>query len=133
MVLLTITPAIVEALHKLESVRAVPQPTNDQGEFANDIEASESNTAKENVQSSTTKVYGGTVGEVETAEPKLCNPKIGNPVSHGQIMDIARDMKKENLLPQSLEILVKGAKVYAAPPPPKAEPVSISENQICDF
>lgn len=57
-------------------------------------------------------------------EPPLKNPKIGNPISHGQIIDLSRKLRKHNLSPLTLELLLRGSRVYVSPPVPKAEPVS---------
>ncbi|KAJ8063924.1 hypothetical protein OCU04_007774 [Sclerotinia nivalis] len=57
-------------------------------------------------------------------EPLLANPKIGNPISHGQIIDLWRDIKKKNISPLTLELLLRGSRVYVPPPVPKAEPTS---------
>ncbi|CAD6443104.1 a3ed1b55-7719-480b-8297-f2176f8e3d39 [Sclerotinia trifoliorum] len=57
-------------------------------------------------------------------EPLLANPKIGNPISHGQIIDLWRDIKKQNISSLTLELLLRGSRVYVPPPVPKAEPTS---------
>lgn len=57
-------------------------------------------------------------------EPPLADPKIGNPISHSQIIDLWGDLKKHNLSPLTLEFLLRGSRVYVPPPTPKAEPVS---------
>ncbi|KAI1249401.1 hypothetical protein MGN70_009014 [Eutypa lata] len=56
-------------------------------------------------------------------EPSLQNPIIGNPISHSQIIDIWKKLKKqENNNGSSLEGLLTGAMVYIPPLPPKPEP-----------
>ncbi|KAF7876665.1 hypothetical protein EAF04_001750 [Stromatinia cepivora] len=57
-------------------------------------------------------------------EPLLANPKIGNPISHGQVIDLWRDIRKQNLSPLALELLLRGSRVYVPPPVLKAEPTS---------
>jgi TMEM199 family protein len=52
------------------------------------------------------------------------NARVGNPISHGQVIDITRDLKSHRIQPKSIEALLRGSRVYVAPPPPKAEPVS---------
>lgn len=60
-------------------------------------------------------------------EPSLQNPIIGNPISHSQIIDIWKKLKKqENNNGSSLEGLLTGAMVYIPPLPPKPEPVRLS-------
>jgi TMEM199 family protein len=56
-------------------------------------------------------------------EPSLNDPKVGNPISHGQAIDLSRQLKTRGILPCSLDVLLRGAKVYVPPSPPKTEPV----------
>lgn len=66
-------------------------------------------------------------------EPSLAQPIIGDPVSHAQLIDIARFLKGrepafddgEGLAHESirLDALLKGSNVYKPPPEPKPEPV----------
>lgn len=63
-------------------------------------------------------------GKAESTEPSLENPKAGNPISHGQVIDLSRQLKALGLSPCTLETLLKGARVYIPPPPAKKEPVS---------
>ena len=70
----------------------------------------------------------------ETSEPSLKQPAIGNPISHGQIIEISRTLKKikigstngnlENTLSYHLDDLLRGSKIYVKPQKPKAEPAS---------
>lgn len=60
----------------------------------------------------------------QSSEPPLSNPKVGNPISHGQVVDIARDMKARRIQPSGLETLLKGSRVYVPAPLPKLEPTS---------
>ncbi|RAL62062.1 hypothetical protein DID88_002549 [Monilinia fructigena] len=57
-------------------------------------------------------------------EPLLANPRIGNPISHSQIIDLWRDLKKQDPSLFTLELLLRGSRVYVPPPKPKAEPTS---------
>ncbi|KAA8566192.1 hypothetical protein EYC84_008793 [Monilinia fructicola] len=57
-------------------------------------------------------------------EPLLANPMIGNPISHNQIIDLWRDLKKQDRSSFNLELLLRGSRVYVPPPKPKAEPTS---------
>ncbi|KAK7754385.1 hypothetical protein SLS62_003678 [Diatrype stigma] len=56
------------------------------------------------------------------SEPPLRNAAIGNPISHGQILDIWRQLKGGEGTDVTLEKLLRGATVYIPPPPPKPEP-----------
>ncbi|KAG4432856.1 hypothetical protein IFR05_011656 [Cadophora sp. M221] len=58
------------------------------------------------------------------SEPALSNPRIGNPISHGQVVDLSQKMKARKFQPCRLEDLLKGARIYIPPPVPKPEPTS---------
>ncbi|KAF2115237.1 endoplasmic reticulum-based factor for assembly of V-ATPase-domain-containing protein [Lophiotrema nucula] len=71
----------------------------------------------------------------QSSEPSLSDPKEGNPISHSQLIDIAKLLKthkaalqppeNENERPSyTLASLLKGARVYIPPPAPKPEPSS---------
>src|SRR5512142_756024 len=92
MVLLTITPSILEAL---ELCGDNAPTTNDQA----------------------------------PAEPSLDEPKVGNPISHGQILDLWKRQRAERDDAVSLEELLKGSRVFVAPAPPKPKPVSASRTE----
>ncbi|KAJ4019232.1 hypothetical protein NW766_002938 [Fusarium irregulare] len=55
-------------------------------------------------------------------EPSLDDPKIGEPISHGQIVDLWKRSKAQDNTNYTLEQLLRGASVYIPPPPPKPEP-----------
>ncbi|KAF5574607.1 vacuolar er assembly vma12 [Fusarium pseudocircinatum] len=57
-----------------------------------------------------------------TQEPTLDDPKFGNPISHGQIVDLWKQLKVQGNSNFTLEQLLRGASVYIPPPPPKPEP-----------
>ncbi len=59
-------------------------------------------------------------------EPTLDNPAVGQPISHGQIIDLWRKLNEAGEKEYTLENLLRGAKVYVPPPPPKPEPVSMT-------
>lgn len=65
-----------------------------------------------------------------STEPSLKTPKVGNPVSHGQVIDLWKQLKASKLSPCSLDLLLRGARVYIPPPPPKPEPVSIARQPL---
>ncbi|KAH8668748.1 endoplasmic reticulum-based factor for assembly of V-ATPase-domain-containing protein [Xylariales sp. PMI_506] len=96
MVLLTMTASIVEALTILQ---------NDNESAA----ASASQTA--NTESSDS-----------SKQPSLEDPAVGNPILHGQVIDLWKAMKAQERHDYSLESLLRGASVYIPPPPPKPEP-----------
>ncbi|KAF5646681.1 vacuolar er assembly vma12 [Fusarium tjaetaba] len=57
-----------------------------------------------------------------TQEPTLDDPKLGNPISHGQVVDLWKQLKAQGNSNFTLEQLLRGASVYIPPPPPKPEP-----------
>jgi len=61
-------------------------------------------------------------------EPSLSEPAIDKPITHGQIMDISRQLKSRRHSSYHLDILLRGSRVYVPPPPPKPEPVSLTHN-----
>lgn len=93
MVLLTMTASLVEAIETLET-KTLAKLQN------------EENTNPES-----------------DSEPHLRNAATGNPISHGQILDIWQQLKGREGTDFTLEKLLQGATVYIRPPPPKPEPV----------
>lgn len=71
-----------------------------------------------------------TTNNQNSTEPSLENPKVGNPVSHRQVIDLWKQLKASKISPCSLDIFLRGARVYIPPPPPKPEPVSIVRQQF---
>lgn len=102
MVRLTMTPSIVEGLRKLAEAR-------DQIEFENAITTSE-NADRPNSN--------------EDTEPSLEHPEIGKPISHHQILKLRSRLKEGGHPGFTMEVLLRGSKVYTPPPAPKPEPVS---------
>jgi len=61
--------------------------------------------------------------EVRTAqEPSLSEPAIDKPISHGQVIDISRQLKSMGHSAYHLDNLLRGSRVHIPPPPPKPEP-----------
>ncbi|KAK8875032.1 endoplasmic reticulum-based factor for assembly of V-ATPase-domain-containing protein [Apiospora arundinis] len=100
MVLLTMTSSIVEAIQTLQDSEGTQATRNSKPE-----EASEEAT-KTDVSS----------------EPSLAEAAIGKPITHGQIIDLWKQLKTQYQSKCSLEGLLRGATVYVPPPPPKPEP-----------
>lgn len=103
MVLLTMTNAIVKALEDL-------------GIQSGSVESGE-NVVREEVQ--------GTAREL-----LLSGAAIGKPISHGQVIDISRQLKSRGHSLYHLDILLRGSRVYVPPPPPKPEPVSLTHKGL---
>ncbi|KAG9598940.1 hypothetical protein KCU77_g4019, partial [Aureobasidium melanogenum] len=60
------------------------------------------------------------------SDPSLSEPTVGAPVSHAQLIQVARSLR-ESCLPNKndfrLDALLKGANIYVPPPKPKPQPV----------
>ncbi|KAE9369235.1 hypothetical protein N431DRAFT_413049 [Stipitochalara longipes BDJ] len=122
MVLLTMTASIVEALENLERAERNP---GDVAAQRRTTDGDEDEDAQEGIENSTENDHDPSAkAPMQPAEPSMLNPKVGNPISHGQVVDISRDLKARRIQPDSLEALLKGSRVYVSPPPPRVEPNS---------
>jgi hypothetical protein len=108
MVLLTMTTTIVAGLERAQQLR----------QKKGTAKASNASQEASDTEGSDEKAATGT----ET--PTLESPEPGKPISHGQVLDLWRDLKASGEAELSLEQLLRGSHVYVAPPPPKPEPVS---------
>lgn len=118
MVLLTMTPVIVEGLRNVETSPmitgavsegihkdvALAPGSNETGAIENEIQNSEK---------------GKEIQTAHMPEPSLQDPKPGNPISHLQIVALSRQLKSINAIPYHLDALLRGSHVYIPPPPPK--------------
>ena len=68
-------------------------------------------------------------------EPSLDQPVEGNPISHGQLIEISRMLKRirgeaegreaqDHNIICHMDDLLRGSRIYVKPPKPKVEPVS---------
>ncbi|KAG9560590.1 hypothetical protein KCU71_g3973, partial [Aureobasidium melanogenum] len=61
------------------------------------------------------------------SDPSLSEPTVGAPVSHAQLIQVARFLR-ESCLPNKndfrLDALLKGANIYVPPPKPKPQPTA---------
>jgi TMEM199 family protein len=72
-------------------------------------------------------------GYQSTDEPSLESPAAGNPISHGQLIEISRHLKSlgprntkdGKVLPITLDELLRGCAIYTEPKPEKKAKVSI--------
>lgn len=55
-------------------------------------------------------------------DPSLDDATVGNPISHGQIVDLWSALRDVENGFYSLEKLLQGSRVFVPPPPPKPEP-----------
>jgi hypothetical protein len=63
-----------------------------------------------------------------SSEPSLSEPTVGAPVSHAQLIQVARSLRESQLPNENdfrLDTLLKGANIYVPPPKPKPQPVCI--------
>jgi len=70
----------------------------------------------------------GSIRCIVEGEPSLAEPEVGQPITHGQLIDIVRALQRHHDATQSpksysisLEEVLKGSKIYVPPPKPKAE------------
>lgn len=137
MVLLTMTDAMVEALQMIggyanaNHVSKIPKNRQE-----NVVKDSSAGKAVQLEEKPVKAIYGSNtalndVGDsrkmVESeyhSEPSILQPKVGNPISHNQIMDLWKRLNNKQSGSYTLEELLKGSKVYLPPAPPKPEPVS---------
>ncbi|KAI3318996.1 endoplasmic reticulum-based factor for assembly of V-ATPase-domain-containing protein [Xylariaceae sp. AK1471] len=59
---------------------------------------------------------------IELKEPCLKDLAVGNPISHGQIIDTWTILKAKGHAEFKLEKMLRGATIYVPPPPPKPKP-----------
>lgn len=57
--------------------------------------------------------------------PTSESSQMGEPISHGQIIELWKGLRDKGETKYPLEDLLRGSKVYVPPPPPKPEPVSL--------
>ena len=115
MVLLTMNAAIVEALDQIQGL---------QHEEAAQLPPALTRAANPENSQHQGDPKDAEAGKKTNEEPSLFDPKIGNPISHSQIIDLSRQLKEQGLPFCSLELLLRGSRVYIPPSPPKPEPVS---------
>ncbi|KAI1822231.1 endoplasmic reticulum-based factor for assembly of V-ATPase-domain-containing protein [Xylaria intraflava] len=96
MVLLTMTPSVVEALLLLRD--------------SSDPHDSSSDTTQSR--------------HTGPEEPFTKDPALGDPISHGQVIDTWNALKAKGYAGFTLEDMLRGARVYVPPPPPKPEPTA---------
>lgn len=139
MVYLTMSSTIVEALKKIQGLERLTDEKGrlhskeqgvsvigeDERSSTNEEETEEARGYSNDGEKQDDSI-GVVAGKTEPSkEPSLLNPKLGNPISHEQIIDLSRQLKAQGLSPRSLDILLRGARVYFPPLPPKPEPVSL--------
>lgn len=80
-----------------------------------------------------TALFESSNGDNKSDEPSLADPSVGNPISHGQVIDLAKQLKSEGDGNFSLETLLRGSTVYIPPPPPKPQQVlTTSASSVVD-
>ncbi|KAH8819753.1 endoplasmic reticulum-based factor for assembly of V-ATPase-domain-containing protein [Xylogone sp. PMI_703] len=127
MVLLTITPLMVEALGKLQTIKTPQDDTHNETEKptkeAVELESSEDRNNEEPAAESCEKEHNFKHTS-HANEPSLSNPKIGNPISHSQVINLWKELAAQvnSSSTYALEALLHGSNIYIPPPPPKPEP-----------
>lgn len=137
MVLLTMTPVMVEALEKLKILEKVGSTKEVQataeGRLKHDNEGLDGLTTNGEGAVDAGQQEKELLGETAEAKmagdrqnarnPTLSNPRAGNPLSHGQVIDLWKELKAHEISPHSLENLLRGARVYTPPFKAKSEKV----------
>jgi len=133
-VLLTMTALMVEALEKIQSREGETSLGFDRSDNrSTQGEDHAQNTKETGIENETTAAeklqdvqspLADEDGERLPIQPTLKSPKIGNPISHGQVVDLSKQMKERGMKPSRLEILLKGSRIYVQPPPPNPQPTS---------
>ncbi|ELR05864.1 hypothetical protein VC83_09232 [Pseudogymnoascus destructans] len=131
MVLLTMTPVIVEGLRNVETSTmttgavasqgihedaALAPGSNEAGAIKTDIQDSRRGEETQTAQIPQSEIISQ---QNPSSEPSLQDPKPGNPISHLQIVALSRQLKSINAIPCHLDALLRGSHVYIPPPPPK--------------
>ncbi|KAI5196217.1 hypothetical protein E4T39_07906 [Aureobasidium subglaciale] len=65
--------------------------------------------------------------DVSSSDPSLSEPTVGSPVSHAQLIELARFLRESDIPNKHdyrLDALLKGANIYVAPPKPKPQPTA---------
>lgn len=134
MVFLTITPTILAALEDSRNL-------NLDGDLSHGLkQTSQSTSVNQDEKQAAAKADKGypytdenntpNKGSVDRkgagryTEPSLEHPKLGDPISHGQVIDLWKVLKAPQDQPRSLDSLLRGSRVYNPLPKPKQEPVS---------
>lgn len=131
MVLLTMTKSMVEALEKIQSLDNERIPDTQRSDvLQGSIDIQERGAGE--AQISETPPADKSQRN-KAVEPILKDPKVGNPISHGQVVDLSKQMKDQGMEPCRLETLLKGSRIYIPPPPPKPEPVSQLRTRQIEF
>lgn len=132
MVLLTMTAAMVEALLKIQALETADSGIEQRIPSATAKKQLEDDVAQENASQNgdpASELKPQQAEKIESistpGEPSLRSPQVGNPISHGQAIALSHKLKAQNITPNTLDGLLRGARVYIAPPPPKPEPVSL--------
>jgi hypothetical protein len=63
---------------------------------------------------------------VKYEELSLKDPEIGQPITHGQIIEIWKESMRRGHAEFTLEDMLRGATIYVPPRPPKPEPVRLT-------
>lgn len=138
MVFLTITPTILDAIEEIQRLdqnttqdvlriqalvdeASIAENNKSHGEAIEEMSGSyDGHKDTEDVQIS----HGDGGSGCGSNEPSLSSPKLGNPISHGQVIELWNDLKTRSPHPRTLDSLLRGSRVYNPPPKPKPSQVS---------
>ena len=142
MVLYTLTTAMVEALENLQSIKQFANSTTSWSSDTLDKEklgqSEQQQRGRDDPNTKDVDHAPNTEREInleeplarqhvtDGLEPSLSSPFPGNPISHGQILNLWMATKTQNVSSTTLDALMRGSRVYIAPPKPKQEPARLS-------
>ncbi|KIM98181.1 hypothetical protein OIDMADRAFT_32079 [Oidiodendron maius Zn] len=135
MVFLTISPTILEALEEVQLLdrdtvrnpykslelhdeRSLLKKDGKYAEVTEHLDGGQEVEGIEDIEIS----FGEGGSKEQFNEPPLSNPKLGKPISHGQVINLWKELKARGHRPRSLDSLLRGARVYSPPPESKPEP-----------
>ncbi|POS82513.1 hypothetical protein EPUL_005363, partial [Erysiphe pulchra] len=131
MVLLTMTTSIIEALKISSDLREKKnrfcenQNVNDNLDSANEpslfecdnvIHSDEHEAHKYRAMQESQVTYNQNFNALHFVEPK-----VGDPISHKQVIELSKLMKSQNHESYRLEKMIRGSRLYVPPPPPAPE------------
>ena len=130
MVYLTVTFAIQHGLKCLRSLQMDNcEPHNDDTALASPWKQSEPLPEQSLETTSQLKPPRSYFEHYETLSDILDGPienslEIGNPISHAQVLELSKELKKNNIEPYHLDALLRGSNIWVAPRSKPKEPTS---------
>lgn len=131
MVLLTMTSSIVEALNLLSDAKFTIVGICEHNESGQNRSSCSPPFLEKSADKRINQLGTDTkesVSEFDPNIPDLKNPKVGNPISHSQILDLFKAVKSTGREQYHIEDLLRGSRLYIPTPSPNPEKVSLNIN-----